>query len=559
VSSAAIGASTAQVRRDPNILVSLVACAAIAAQLLVAGSMLDAARTDPAGLFAFFGLTMLLQLVSIEVYGRGATSFASVGLLAIGFTFGAGPAMATAALMGVTNLIARRGRLNRGIFDAAQFMLAAGAGAFVWGLFDASGPMEVVGAVTAGAVYMAVNVGLLVIAIGLAERADPVAVWRERFRWLTPYYLVAGPLAYALSEAYEDMGVAGLAAFALPPAMMMFSIRQYVERTKQGVADVRRANEELSVANDELATRNADLHALLHFAGGLAARAHDRTELVAYAEEALTRIAGGRIKVSGADTDGSVELVAGGKVVGSLDVEVRGSAEEARWRRLREAIVPQLATALESADLVEHVRRTHLATIAALSKSMEAKDFYTGGHTERVAELAVVLARRLGYHGAELDAVEVGALLHDIGKIGIPERILQKPGPLDEEEWAIMKEHPVISEFILSDVGLDPIVLQVARSSHERIDGAGYPDGKVGDEIPLPARIVLVADAFDALTSDRPYRLGRSIPDALDELRAHAGTQFCPVVIAAMERLYREEPAVLGLARRASDAVPAPV
>ena len=102
-----------------------------------------------------------------------------------------------------------------------------------------------------------------------------------------------------------------------------------------------------------------------------------------------------------------------------------------------------------------------------------------------------------------------------------------------------MKEHPVISEFILSDVGLHPIVLQVARSSHERIDGAGYPDGKAGDDIPLPARIVLVADAFDALTSDRPYRLGRSIPEAVEELRTHAGTQFCPVVIEAMERPVR--------------------
>jgi putative nucleotidyltransferase with HDIG domain len=468
--------------------------------------------------------------------------------MAIAFTFGAGPAMATAALMGVTNLVARRGRINRGIFDAAQFMLAAGAGAAVWGMWDATGALEIVAAVTAGAAYMAVNVGLLVVAIGLAERAAPLEVWRERFRWLTPYYLVAGPLAYAMAEAYEQMGVAGLAAFALPPAMMMFSIRQYVTRTEQGVAEVRRANEELSVANEELATRNADLQALLRFAGGLAARAHDRTELVAYAEQALTRITGGQVRMGGADGDGSVELVAGGTVVGTLDVELSAAPDEARWLRLREAIVPQLATAIESAELVEHVRKTHLATIAALSKSMEAKDFYTGGHTERVAGVAVALARRLGYHGAELDAVEVGALLHDIGKIGIPERILQKPGPLDEDEWAIMKEHPVISEYILSEVDLHPIVLQVARSSHERIDGGGYPDGKAGDEIPLPARIVLVADAFDALTSDRPYRLGRSIPDAIEELQAHAGTQFCPVVIEAIERLYADEPEVLGAA-----------
>src|SRR5581483_3128264 len=157
-----------------------------------------------------------------------------------------------------------------------------------------------------------------------------------------------------------------------------------------------------------------------------------------------------------------------GRVVGGIELE-GGDAE--RWTRLSEAIVPQLATAFESALLVDEVRKTHLDTIAALSRSMEAKDYYTGGHTERVSGIAVALASRLGYEGAELDAIEIGALLHDIGKIGIPERILHKEGPLDEEDWVVMKKHPVISEFILSEIDLPGIVLQIARSSHERIDG----------------------------------------------------------------------------------------
>ena len=155
------------------------------------------------------------------------------------------------------------------------------------------------------------------------------------------------------------------------------------------------------------------------------------------------------------------------------------------------------------------MRKTHLETIAALSRSMEAKDNYTGGHTERVSDIAVALATRLGYAGADLDAIEIGALLHDIGKIGIPESILHKPGPLDNDEWLVMKRHPIISEFILSEIDLSPLVLQIARSSHERMDGQGYPDGLAGEAIPLPARIVLVADAFDALTTDRPYRRAR--------------------------------------------------
>jgi HD-GYP domain-containing protein (c-di-GMP phosphodiesterase class II) len=196
--------------------------------------------------------------------------------------------------------------------------------------------------------------------------------------------------------------------------------------------------------------------------------------------------------------------------------------------------------------LADEVRRTHRNLIAALSRSMEAKDFYTGGHVERVAEIAVALGRRLGYAGEDLDAIEIGALLHDIGKIGIPERILHKPGPLDDAEWEVMRRHPIVSEFILSGIELHPFVAQIARSSHERVDGTGYPDGLAGEDVPLPARIVLVADAFDALTSDRPYRAKRPEHQALAEIRANAGTQFCPTVVAELDRLAREQPEVLG-------------
>ena len=133
--------------------------------------------------------------------------------------------------------------------------------------------------------------------------------------------------------------------------------------------------------------------------------------------------------------------------------------------------------------------------------------------------------------------------MHDIGKIGIPESILHKPGPLDNDEWIVMKRHPVISELILSEIDLSPIVLQIARSSHERMDGQGYPDGLDGEDIPLPARIVLVADAFDALTTDRPYRRARRPKRRSRRSARNSGTQFCPRVVAALERMYREEPA----------------
>jgi putative nucleotidyltransferase with HDIG domain len=177
---------------------------------------------------------------------------------------------------------------------------------------------------------------------------------------------------------------------------------------------------------------------------------------------------------------------------------------------------------------------------------MKAKDPSMGDHTERVAAVAVAMARRLGYRGEELHAIQVGALLHDVGKIGIPESVLHKSGQLSDEEWEVMREHPVISDYILSEMDLHPFVRQITRWSHERIDGQGYPDGLAGNEIPLPARIALVADAFDALTSDRPYRAGGSVDEALDELRAHAGSQFCPRVVDALVQVCREEPHVLG-------------
>ncbi len=191
------------------------------------------------------------------------------------------------------------------------------------------------------------------------------------------------------------------------------------------------------------------------------------------------------------------------------------------------------------------MRRAHRDTIAALSRSMEAKDLYTGGHTGRVASVSVALAERLGYEGDALDAIEIGALLHDIGKIGIPEQILRKEGPLDESEWTTMREHPLVSDFILAELDLDPIVRQCARSSHERMDGGGYPDGLRGEDVPLPARIVFVADAFDAITTDRSYRPGRSTVEAIAEIEANAGTQFCPRVVRALREVWLTKPELL--------------
>jgi diguanylate cyclase (GGDEF)-like protein len=185
-------------------------------------------------------------------------------------------------------------------------------------------------------------------------------------------------------------------------------------------------------------------------------------------------------------------------------------------------------------------QRTYLETLAALSRSMQRGN--GNGHPEWVRNLSVELARTLGYRQEDLEAIEIGALLHDISKSRVPERILNKPGPLTAAEWEEMRSQPVASDSMLSELELHPFVRQIARSTHERIDGKGYPDGLTGDEIPLPARIVLVADAFDALARDRPHRPARPVAEALEELRANAGTQFCPTVLAALEALLGEQP-----------------
>jgi putative nucleotidyltransferase with HDIG domain len=530
-------------------LIALVASAAGAAFVLAGGDAWRVASTQTHEFLTFVGLAVALQLAAVEVYGRGALSFSGMGMLAAGFALGPGAAMVAAIGVAVVNLVHQRGRLERAAFNAATLSLSSFAGAGVYHALGAdawSVTARVVPAFAGGVLFMIVNLGLVSLAMSLSEQLSIRSVWRERFRWFTPYYLVSGPLALATTVAFEKADLVGLVAFALAPAIMMFSIRQYVNRTRESVEEVRRANEELRVSNAQLAARNADLQELFDFAGGLAARNHDGHELIAYAERQLGRLTGVPARLAPGSERFGIPLISGGHRVATLELPETVSFDRERWERLRDAVLPQLATALESSELIQEVRKQHLATIAALSRSIEAKDGSTGEHTERVSALAVELARRLGYSGTDLDAIEVGALLHDIGKIGVPEAILHKPGPLDDEEWEVMKRHPLVSEHILSGVGVSPIVLQIARSSHERFDGTGYPDRLAGERIPLPARIVLVADAFDAITSDRPYRTGRPGPAALEEVRANAGTQFCPRVVEALEEIFAAQPQLLG-------------
>jgi putative two-component system response regulator len=166
------------------------------------------------------------------------------------------------------------------------------------------------------------------------------------------------------------------------------------------------------------------------------------------------------------------------------------------------------------------------AVIFALAKAVEAKDHYTEAHTERVAYNAQALALIAGLPEADLRQLYRGAMVHDIGKIGVPDAILLKPGPLNDEEWEAMKKHPTIGERIARPLRSATGMLPIIRNHHERVDGLGYPDAMHGDRIPLAARIVAICDAYDAMTSDRPYRPGRAAAEAAAILRDGAGSQW---------------------------------
>jgi putative nucleotidyltransferase with HDIG domain len=429
-----VEAPDTRLHQDVAALIAALGIAASAALAVEFDSLQSTVATIPGRFVTLILLTLALQLFSVRVYGRGSVSVSAIGILTGVFLLDPGAAMAIAALAAAVQWLRTRPKLYKGAFDVANYTVSAGVASLA---FHALRDWRLAGAVLAGIAYAAVNNGLLCLAMALNERIAWRTVWQERFHWARFHFALFGPLALAATIAYEQIGVVGLVAFALPPALMILSVRQYIERTTGAVDEIRQANLEL--------------------------------------------------------------------------------------------------------------RRAHRDTIAALSRSMEAKDLYTGGHTERVAAVAVALARQLGLKNEELEAIEIGALLHDIGKIGIPEQILRQEGPLDEAQWEVIKRHPLISDYILSELDLHPFVRQCARSSHERIDGTGYPDGLGGEDIPLAARIVLVADALDALTTARPYRGAQPPLVALAEIRAHTGTQFCPRVVDALERLWHARPELLSL------------
>jgi len=207
--------------------------------------------------------------------------------------------------------------------------------------------------------------------------------------------------------------------------------------------------------------------------------------------------------------------------------------------RLFDFLIRKASLAVENMALYESLISNFYGILKSLVNALEAKDLYTGKHSERVTRYATEAARILGCSGAQLESVQTAGYLHDIGKIGVRDSILNKPGPLTREEYEIVKKHPSIGDSIVSELGLSPEERSIIRHHHERWDGAGYPDGLRGEQIPVLARVVSVADAFDAMTSKRAYREAMSPDESVAELLKTRGKQFDPSVVDAFMRVVK--------------------
>ena len=216
---------------------------------------------------------------------------------------------------------------------------------------------------------------------------------------------------------------------------------------------------------------------------------------------------------------------------------VHGDDLGAAYRRLNAAYQQALRYAEDVRTLHQQLQRGIYQSLLGLANALEAKDVYTRGHSERVGASSRRLALALGLPAPEAEIVARAGLLHDIGKIGIPETMLRKTGPLTPEEWALMRRHPVIGAQIVAPFEFFTAGATIIRHHHERVDGSGYPDGLAGEAIPIGARIVAVADVYDALTSDRPYRQAMSKEAALVFLRAQAGLGLDDEIVGAFSGL----------------------
>jgi putative nucleotidyltransferase with HDIG domain len=241
-------------------------------------------------------------------------------------------------------------------------------------------------------------------------------------------------------------------------------------------------------------------------------------------------------------------LMAKGRVLGVLEIFHRSPLDpDVDWLSFLGMMSGQAAIAIDSAVMFNDLQRSNIelnlaydATIEGLSQALDLRDKETKEHTLRVTDITVKLAARFGVGESDLVHIRRGAILHDIGKVALPDQILFKPGPLLEEEWKVMRRHPEIAVELLSPVSYLAPALKIPHWHHEKWDGSGYPDGLQGEQIPFPARLFALADVYDALISNRPYRSAWSRQDAIRYIESQSGIHFDPKIVPEFLRLVNE-------------------
>jgi hypothetical protein len=384
----------------------------------------------------------------------------------------------------------------------------------------------------------------------LADVEGMIAVpllYREEFRGALTVYLEKGG---AISTAEISL----VSALASQSALALENARLYTQK-EANRARLDKALEFLQCVASVLARTRVGVVPLLHLIAQVTAK------LFAPARIQLSITRAGRpapmvvSEAQGLDGEGHLVLsmpvsTMDGEQFGQFEVFLADNGRELDTDEIQilQAFVYLTASALGNASLVvemrqavDEVERAYMGTLEALTKALEMRDHETEGHSRRVVQYTLALAQKLEVPEDELVPIMRGALLHDIGKIGIPDAILKKAGPLNDAEWEIMRLHPRIGYEMLKGIDFLRRATPIILHHHERFDGSGYPQKFAGDQIPLGARIFAVADAYDAITSDRPYRKGRSHEFALREIAAGAGKQFDSGVVEALLDLPSEE------------------
>lgn len=394
-------------------------------------------------------MTGAFRRLKLGVYTSNSyMSLTVVGNLAAGMLFGIPGAVicSTASfLLGWTAAY----RARKVLFNIGLQSLSNAVGTALFFAVDQLLPghsalQQAPGALLAGAVCYVLESALMVLIISFSQGRRPRAVWDEQFQWLFLHWMGFGLLALGLASSYDAIGIVGLLAFASPALLMRYAMKQYLDHTAVSVEELRRRNEALTTANQEIEAMSA------------------------------------------------------------------------------------------------RIQETYAGTLEALVSALDARDQETYGHSGRVSRFTVMLARQMGIveNSPQWYDIERGALLHDVGKIGVPDAILLKPGKLTDEEWVEMRKHPDIGREMLKDIPFLSGAAEIVGAHHERWDGKGYPLGLRGDDVPIGVRMFAVADTFDAMVTDRPYRRAQSYAECLAEITCCSGTQFDPSVVEALHAIY---------------------